>query len=130
MIPYSLPVTTKRWPPKLRSGSLGASEENIFAVKSFTSCRYASKLVSSGRRVNLGREVFVPEKLEFYGDINFLKGGIVYSDAVTVSSEEYLAQIRTKEGGCGLEGLVECSLDKISVVKRSDKFVEIYKKLI
>ena len=80
--------------------------------------------------LNLGREVFVPEKLEFYGDINFLKGGIVYSDAVTVSSEEYLAQIRTKEGGCGLEGLVECSLDKISVVKRSDKFVEIYKKLI
>lgn len=80
--------------------------------------------------LNLGREVFVPEKLEFYGDINFLKGGIVYSDAVTVSSEEYLSQIRTKEGGCGLEGLVECSLDKISVVKRSDRFVEIYKKLI
>ena len=79
--------------------------------------------------LNLARDVFVPEKLEFYGDINFLKGGIVYSDAVTVSSEEYLDQIRTKEGGCGLEGLIECSLDKISVVKRSDKFVDIYKKL-
>ena len=80
--------------------------------------------------LNLGREVFVPEKLEFYGDISFLKGGIVYSDAVTVSSEEYLDQIRTKEGGCGLEGLIECSVDKISVVKRSDKFLEIYKNLI
>ena len=80
--------------------------------------------------LDLRREVFVPQKLEFYGDINFLKGGIVYSDAVTVSSDEYLAKIRTKEGGCGLEGLVECSLDKISVVKRSDKFLEIYKKLI
>ena len=80
--------------------------------------------------LNLGREVFVPEKLEFYGDINFLKGGIVYSDAVTVSSEEYLEKIQTKEGGCGLEGLVSCSLEKISVVKRSDKFLEIYKKLI
>ncbi len=80
--------------------------------------------------LNLGREVFVPQKLEFYGDINFLKGGIVYSDAVTVASEEYLDQIRTKEGGCGLEGLIECSLDKISVVKRSDKFVDLYKKLI
>ena len=79
--------------------------------------------------LNLARDVFIPEKLEFYGDINFLKGGIVYSDAVTVSSEEYLDQIRTKDGGCGLEGLIECSLDKISVVKRSDKFVEIYKKL-
>lgn len=79
--------------------------------------------------LNLGREVFVPEKLEFYGDINFLKGGIVYSDAVAVSSEEYLEQIQTKEGGCGLEGLVSCSLDKISVIKRSDKFVEIYKTL-
>ena len=80
--------------------------------------------------LNLARDVFVPEKLEFYGDINFLKGGIVYSDALAVSSDEYLAQIRTKDGGCGLEGLVECSLDKISVVKRSDKFIDLYKKLV
>ena len=80
--------------------------------------------------LNLGREVFVPEKLEFYGDINFLKGGIVYSDAVAISSDEYLEQILTKDGGCGLEGLISCSLGKISVVKRSDKFVEIYKKLL
>ncbi len=80
--------------------------------------------------LNLGREVFVPEKLEFYGDINFLKGGIVYSDALAVSSDEYLEKIQTEEGGCGLAGLISCSLDRISVIKRSDRFVEIYKKLL
>ena len=111
----------------------GKSEplQNVKTVFSLHDIRFQGKFWSYDFGIlNLGREVFVPEKLEFYGDINFLKGGIVYSDAVTVSSDEYLAQIRTKEGGCGLEGLVECSLDKISVVKRSDKFLEIYKKLI
>ncbi len=104
--------------------------KNTKAVFSLHDIRFQGKFWSYDFGIlNLGREVFVPEKLEFYGDINFLKGGIVYSDAVTVSSEEYLDQIRTKEGGCGLEGLIECSLNKISVVKRSDKFVEIYKKL-
>ena len=111
----------------------GKSEplQNVKTVFSLHDIRFQGKFWSYDFGIlNLGREVFVPEKLEFYGDINFLKGGIVYSDAVTVSSDEYLSQIRTKEGGCGLEGLVECSLDKISVVKRSDKFLEIYKKLI
>ena len=104
--------------------------KNTKTVFSLHDIRFQGKFWSYDFGIlNLGREVFVPEKLEFYGDINFLKGGIVYSDAVTVSSEEYLDQIRTKEGGCGLEGLIECSLDKISVVKRSDKFVDIYKKL-
>ncbi|MBP5591995.1 glycogen/starch synthase [bacterium] len=104
--------------------------QNTKTVFSLHDIRFQGKFWSYDFGIlNLGREVFVPEKLEFYGDINFLKGGIVYSDAVTVSNDEYLEQIQTKEGGCGLEGLVSCSLDKISVVKRSDKFVEIYKKL-
>ncbi len=104
---------------------------NVKTVFSLHDIRFQGKFWSYDfGLLNLGREVFVPEKLEFYGDINFLKGGIVYSDAVTVSSDEYLEQIRTKEGGCGLEGLISCSLDKISVIKRSDKFVELYKKLL
>ncbi len=104
---------------------------NVKTVFSLHDIRFQGKFWSYDfGLLNLGREVFVPEKLEFYGDINFLKGGIVYSDAVTVSSEEYLEQIQTKEGGCGLEGLISCSLGKISVIKRSDRFVELYKNLI
>jgi starch synthase len=42
--------------------------------------------------------------LEFYGKTNFLKGGLVFSDAVTTVSERYSHEIQTEEFGCGLEG--------------------------
>lgn len=51
-------------------------------------------------------EVFTPERIEFYGKINFLKAGIVYSDLVGTVSERYSQEIQTKEYGCGLEGVL------------------------
>lgn len=56
--------------------------------------------------LNLGWEVYSPEKLEFYNDINFLKGGIVYCDAVLTINSGYLEKICHKEEGCGLEGVL------------------------
>ena len=38
---------------------------------------------------------FAPDKLEAYGDANYLKGGIVYADAVTTVSETYAEEIKT-----------------------------------
>ncbi len=46
------------------------------------------------------------KKLEFYGKVNFLKGGIVFADAVTTVSERYAEEIQTPEFGCGLEGVL------------------------
>ncbi len=54
--------------------------------------------------LGLGWEYFTFDKLEFYGKINFLKGGIVYADAITTVSKKYAAEILTPEYGCGLEG--------------------------
>jgi len=48
----------------------------------------------------------VKDSLEFYQKINFLKGGIVHSDALSTVSPTYAKQIQTKEGGCGLEGVI------------------------
>ncbi|MCC7201672.1 MAG: glycogen synthase GlgA [Nitrospirae bacterium] len=45
--------------------------------------------------------------LEFYGQINLLKGGIVFSDIVTTVSPTYSREIQTKEYGCGLEGVLQ-----------------------
>jgi starch synthase len=42
-------------------------------------------------------------QLEHWGKINFLKGGIVFSDIVTTVSKKYAEEIRTAEFGCGLE---------------------------
>jgi starch synthase len=54
----------------------------------------------------LGWEMFTPGTLEFYGKINFLKGGIVFSDVLNTVSETYAKEIQTKEFGFGLEGVL------------------------
>jgi len=54
---------------------------------------------------NLGWELFSPQALEFYGKLNFLKGGIVFADAITTVSRKYKEEIQTEEFGCGLQGV-------------------------
>ena len=49
---------------------------------------------------------FTPEGIEFYGKINLLKAGIVYSDAITTVSRRYSEEIQTKEFGYGMEGVL------------------------
>lgn len=49
---------------------------------------------------------FRMERLEFYGKVNFLKGGLVYADALTTVSPHYAEEIQTKEYGCGMEGVL------------------------
>jgi starch synthase len=46
------------------------------------------------------------QELEFYGKINFLKGGIVFADAVTTVSPTYAREIQREEFGCGLDGVL------------------------
>ena len=54
----------------------------------------------------LPEQIFTADKLESYGEANYLKGGIVYADAVTTVSESYAYEITTPEGGEGLDGLL------------------------
>lgn len=49
---------------------------------------------------------FTPDKLECYKDANFLKGGLVYADAITTVSETYAEEIKTDFYGEGLNGLL------------------------
>lgn len=61
----------------------------------------------------LNWEHFTLQRLEFFGKINFLKGGIVDSDVVTTVSERYSKEIQTKEFGCGLDGVLSQHASKI-----------------
>ena len=54
----------------------------------------------------LPAQIFTSDKLEAYGEANYLKGGIVYADAITTVSETYANEIMTLEGGEGLHGLL------------------------
>ena len=57
--------------------------------------------------LNLGWEYFHPEDgLEYYGKINFLKGGIIFADAISTVSKRYAKEIQTEEYGYGLDGLL------------------------
>lgn len=57
-------------------------------------------------RTGFDPSVFAPNALEFYGSVNCLKGGIIFSDAVSTVSETYAKEIMTAEFGCGLEGVL------------------------
>lgn len=47
-----------------------------------------------------------PESLEFYDQLAFIKGGLVYADQITTVSPSYALEIQTSAFGCGLEGLL------------------------
>src|SRR5258707_402909 len=51
--------------------------------------------------VGLSWDLFTMHRLEHYDHVNFLKGGIVYSDAVTTVSRRYAEEIKTPEFGAG-----------------------------
>jgi len=57
-------------------------------------------------RLELPRASFAVEGLEFYGKLSFLKGGLVYGDAITTVSPTYAREIQTEEFGCGLDGVL------------------------
>lgn len=49
---------------------------------------------------------FTPDKLEAFGDANYLKGGIVYADYITTVSKTYAEEIKTGFFGERLDGLL------------------------
>lgn len=55
----------------------------------------------------LSRELFSPDGLEFWGNLNLLKSGVVYAAIITTVSETYSKEIQTAEFGCGLEGVLK-----------------------
>ncbi len=60
------------------------------------------------------RAAFALESMEFFGQINLLKGGIVAADAVTTVSPRYSWEIQTRDGGMGLEGVLASRRNKLS----------------
>ncbi len=57
---------------------------------------------------------FTPDGLEFYGKLSFLKGGLVYADALTTVSPTYAREIQTPDFGSGLDGLLRRRRDVLT----------------
>lgn len=50
--------------------------------------------------------LFTPQFLEFYGNVNFLKGALLMADKITTVSPTYAQEIMTPDQGFGLDGVV------------------------
>lgn len=59
-------------------------------------------------------DLFTITKLEFFGNVSFLKGALVYSDFITTVSRKYSQEIQTTEFGFGLEGVLKDRAQKLT----------------
>src|SRR5256714_10344448 len=65
---------------------------------------------------NLHERFFTLRGIEFFGRMNFLKGGILYADRITTVSEHYRQEILTEEGGCGLDVVLRENSHKLTAI--------------
>jgi len=78
-------------------------------------------------------DLFTITKMEFFGNVNFLKGALTYSDFVTTVSRKYAQEIQTTEFGFGLEGVLKARTETVAGIlngvdyeewnPESDKFI-------
>jgi starch synthase len=73
--------------------------------------RYApAQLYATG----LDWSVVHPGALEFYGQLNLLKGGLVFADAITTVSPSYAEEIQLPAFGNGLDGVLRAARGKLT----------------
>jgi starch synthase len=63
--------------------------------------------------ISINQNLFRIEGLEYYGKVNLLKGGIIFSDFVSTVSQKYAQEIQTDEFGHGLEGVLRSRSDHL-----------------
>ncbi|MGH9698552.1 MAG: glycogen synthase GlgA [Candidatus Acidiferrales bacterium] len=65
------------------------------------------------REMGLPPQLFTMDTLEYYGKVNFLKGGLLYADCLSTVSPRYAREIQTPEYGAGLEGVIRQRSDRL-----------------
>ena len=72
---------------------------------------------------NLPQRFFSLRGVEFFGRLNFLKGGIVFADHITTVSEHHKHEILRPEGGCGLDAVLRENAYKLSGILHGTDYV-------
>ncbi|RJS16588.1 glycogen synthase GlgA [Corallococcus sp. H22C18031201] len=92
----------------LRRGYAGTALARARSVFTVHNLAYQGQFPKSVMgELGLPWDVFTAENgLEFHDTVNFLKAGLVYSDALTTVSPTYAREIQTPEQGYGLDGLL------------------------
>jgi starch synthase len=66
------------------------------------------------KKIGLPESLFTIDGMEFFGQVNFLKGGLIYSDYLTTVSRKYAEEIKTVQFGQGLDGVVRNRADRLT----------------
>lgn len=66
-----------------------------------------------GNVFDLSYDYYNNGDVEFFGNINFMKAGIVFADKVTTVSKTYVEEIQTQFYGEGLDGLLKANSYKL-----------------
>jgi starch synthase len=64
-------------------------------------------------RLDLAWNQYALDRLEFWGRISFLKGGIIDADFVTTVSPRYAKEIQTSDAGFGFDGIIRDRRDRL-----------------
>lgn len=75
-----------------------------------------------GLKAGFGEDLMAPMgPLEYYGNVNMMKAGIVFADTITTVSPTYAREIQTPEFGYGLEGVLRSRAgDVVGILNGAD----------
>jgi starch synthase len=74
--------------------------------------------------LGLDLNLFHSEGLEFWGQVSFMKAGILWSDAITTVSPTYAREIQTPEYGYSMDGLLRPRSAKITGILNGADYTE------
>jgi starch synthase len=74
--------------------------------------------------LGLDARLFHPEELEYFGDVNLMKGAIVSADFITTVSPTYAREIQTPEHGFGLDGLLRARSTRLTGILNGVDYTE------
>lgn len=87
---------------------------NVGSVFTIHNIAYQGNFPSESLAVTgLPPSYFSVSGLEYYGNLSFLKGGIVFSDMVTTVSKTYAREIQGPEFGNGMQGILAERADRL-----------------
>jgi starch synthase len=88
--------------------------EGIRAVLSVHNAGYQGHFPDSTMaEIGLPSTLYNSRQLEWYGRVNLLKGGLVFSDLVITVSPTHAHELRTEKGGFGLDGVFVALKDRL-----------------
>lgn len=107
--PAALLPASLRWHRHYRD--MGPGVDTVLTIHNMAHHGILPKEALEG--LGLDPECFGVDGMEYYGQVNLLKGGLFASDAITTVSPRYSWEIQTKDGGMGLEGVLASQKRKI-----------------